>query len=266
MTDTFTRSHRGGDGSPLLLLHGFTDTWRTWELVLPALEREHDVLALTLAGHAGGPPMKGEISDRVLADAIEEAMNDVGWEAAHVAGNSLGGFLALQIAARGRARDVVAFAPAGGWAEGDKAVDESLAFFRSMQALLQAAAPHAEAILASAEGRRRATEFSATNFEHIPVDLLAHQMRGAAACGAALPLIEYAQREGWSLDAERIECPVRIVWGTADRVLVAPGASVRFREEWLPNAEFIELDGIGHCPQLDVPIEAAQLILDFTRD
>ncbi len=71
---TFTPSHRGGSGPPLLCLHGFTDTWRTWELVLPALERHHDVLALTLAGHAGGPPIEGEISDAVLADAVEAAM------------------------------------------------------------------------------------------------------------------------------------------------------------------------------------------------
>ena len=41
------------------LLHGFTDTWRTWELVLPALERRFEVLAPTLPGHAGGPPLGG---------------------------------------------------------------------------------------------------------------------------------------------------------------------------------------------------------------
>jgi hypothetical protein len=44
---TFTRSHRRGSGQPLVCLHGFTGTWRTWELVLPVLERHHDVLAPT---------------------------------------------------------------------------------------------------------------------------------------------------------------------------------------------------------------------------
>ena len=52
----FTPSHRGGSGPPLVCLHGFTDTWRTWELVLPVLERHHDVLAPTLLGHAVAPP------------------------------------------------------------------------------------------------------------------------------------------------------------------------------------------------------------------
>ncbi len=74
MTPSFASSHRAGSGSPLVCLHGFTDTWRTWELVLPALERHHDVLAPTLAGHAGGPPIEGEVSHSVLVDAAERAM------------------------------------------------------------------------------------------------------------------------------------------------------------------------------------------------
>ncbi len=53
MPVSFTPSHRGGSGTPMLCLHGFTGTWRMWELVLPALERHHDVLAPTLLGHAG---------------------------------------------------------------------------------------------------------------------------------------------------------------------------------------------------------------------
>ena len=118
-TRAFSASHRGGSGPPLVCLHGFMDTWRTWELVLPALERRHDVLAPTLAGHAGGPPLEGEPSGMLIADAVERAMDDAGFETAHLVGNSLGGFVALQLAARGRARSVVAFAPAGGWARGD---------------------------------------------------------------------------------------------------------------------------------------------------
>ena len=50
----FTPQHRGGSGPPLVCLHGFTDTWRTWELVLPALERSHDVLAPTLLATPAG--------------------------------------------------------------------------------------------------------------------------------------------------------------------------------------------------------------------
>jgi pimeloyl-ACP methyl ester carboxylesterase len=80
-----------------------------------------------------------------------------------------------------------------------------------------------------------------------------------------VPLIEYSKAHGWNLDPERIECPVRVVWGTGDRILRWPGSASRYREEWLPNADWVELDGVGHCPQLDAPLETAQLILEFAR-
>jgi pimeloyl-ACP methyl ester carboxylesterase len=262
----FTPLHRGGSGSPLVCLHGFTDTWRTWELVLPRLERHHDVLAPTLLGHAGGPPLNGEVSDAVLADAVERAMDDAGFETAHIVGNSLGGYLSLQLAARGRAESVVALAPAGGWARGDRSYADTLAYYTTMQELLTAAAPHAEAIVASPDGRRRATQYITTNYEHIPAELLAHLMRGAASCEAVVPMIEYASRAGWSLDAERIACPVRIVWGADDRLLPWPSAAARYRDDWLPHADWVELEGIGHCPQLDIPLETAELIVGWSSE
>ena len=86
----FTPSHRGGSGTPLVCLHGFLDSWRSWELVLPRLERRHDVLALTLAGHAGGPPSDGPLHGGVLADAVERALDAEGMETAHFAGSGLG--------------------------------------------------------------------------------------------------------------------------------------------------------------------------------
>jgi pimeloyl-ACP methyl ester carboxylesterase len=232
--------------------------------VLPELERHHEVLAPTLLGHAGGPPLRGEVSDAVIPDAIERAMDDTGFETAHIVGNSLGGYVALQLAARGRAESVVAFAPAGGWAEGDESLKETLGFQATMQAQLRAAAPHAEAIVASAAGRRAATQLIVTNFEHIPAELLAHQLRGVASCEAVLPMIEYAIHDGYGLDAGKITCPVRIVWGTDDKLLPWPSAAARFRDDWLPHADWVELEGIGHCPQLDIPLEAAQLIVGFT--
>jgi pimeloyl-ACP methyl ester carboxylesterase len=257
----FTASHRGGSGPPLVLVHGFTDTWRTWELVLAALEREHDVLAPTLPGHAGGPPLPEERRPGMLADAVEAAMDEAGFETAHVAGNSLGGHVALQLAERGRARSITAFAPAGGWAPGDDSWAESLEYFASIHRLIQDAAPHADAIMATPEGRRRATAYTAERFEHIPAELLAHQLRGAAAC-ETLVMSEYARRNGWPVDLAKVRCPVRMVWGTEDRLLRWPGAAARFREG-LWHADWVELDGVGHCPQLDVPVPAAQLILEF---
>ena len=91
------------------------------------------MLAPTLAGHAGGPPIEGEITDDALADGVERAMDEAGIATAHIVGNSLGGYIALQLAARGRAESVVALAPAGGWAAGDDAIGETMDFFVTMR-------------------------------------------------------------------------------------------------------------------------------------
>ena len=246
-----------------MLLHGFTDTWRTWELVLPALERRHDVLAPTLMGHAGGPPLADGPLDDALADAVERAMDDAGFETAHVAGNSLGGYLALQLATRGRARSVVALAPGGGWAEGDDSYLETLAQFETMHELVTRLAPRAEALVSTPDGRRRSAEQMAEHWEHIPPELLAHLMRGVAGCTGMGVMNDHARHKGWPLDPELVTCPVRIVWGTADRILAWPRAAARYRAMF-PHADWVELDGVGHAPQLDVPLEAAELILGFT--
>lgn len=247
----------------MVCLHGFMDTWRTWELVLPALERRHDVLAPTLAGHVGGPAFEDAVGQAGIVDAVEWAMDDAGFEAAHLVGNSLGGYVALQLAARGRATSVVALAPAGGWAKGDDLYPAITRRQAEMHRGLQSAALAAEALVSTLRGRRSVTEPTTVAFEHIPAELLAHQVRGVAACDA-LAMIDCALREGYDLDAEHVTCPVRIVWGMSDRLLPLPVSAVRYRRDWLPTADWIELDDVGHAPQLDVPLEAAQLILDFT--
>jgi pimeloyl-ACP methyl ester carboxylesterase len=248
----------------MVLLHGFTDTWRTWDLVRPQLEAEHDVLAITLPGHTGGP----ELSDDAVLDdliaGVESAMDEAGFETAHIVGNSLGGYLALHLAARGRAKTVVALAPAGGWAAGDPTANETLQHFLTVDQLVKAAEPHIDAVIATPEGRRMATAAISVNYEHFTPEQVEGLMRGAAGCMVVTQLVDYITEAGWTLDAERITCPVRVVWGTDDQLLKWPGAAARFRDDWLPNADWVVLDHVGHCIQLDVPTEAAQLILGFT--
>ena len=251
--------------TPLLLIHGFVDGPCTWDLVRPALERQHDVLAPALVGHAGGPPLTGELTRDTLTDALERAMDEAGFETAHIAGNSLGGYLALQLATRGRARSVVALAPGGGWARGDESYKETLDFFPELVEQVRAIAPHADRYLTTSQGKRRATLYTTVNYEHIPAELLARQTRAVAACEGVVAMSEFAKRAGYALDAEKIECPVRVVWGTEDKLLPWPSTARRYLDEWLPNADWVELDGVGHCPQLDVPLETAQLILGFTQ-
>ena len=96
------------------------------------------------------------------------------------------------------------------------------------------------------------------------MELLTHQLTGVASCHEGQRMIDHARGEDWELDAGKIDCPVRMFWATEDRLLPWPSAAERYRSELLPQADWVELDGIGHCPQLDVPTETAQLILGFT--
>ncbi|MEA2171780.1 MAG: hypothetical protein QOF76_5080 [Solirubrobacteraceae bacterium] len=217
------------------------DTWRTWELVLPALQRHHDVFAPTLAGHAGGPPLT-TLTEDTLADAVEEAMDAAGLATAAFAGNSLGGYLALRLAERGRATAVVALAPAGGWKPGD---------------------PHVQDVIARQRRREISTRDIVCDPSAIPPELLAHIGAGVAACPEVDRLTEAATTLPWTVHPDRITCPTRFVWGLEDRLLPYPAAATRYRA-WFPTADWVELDGVGHSPQLDTPLETAQLILGFT--
>lgn len=74
--------------------------------------------------------------------------------------------------------------------------------------------------------------------------------------------IDRALADRWPLDPARVVCPLRFVWGLADQILPWPSAAARYRG-WFPTADWVELAGVGHCPQLDVPFETAELILGF---
>ncbi len=125
--------------------------------------------------------------------------------------------------------------------------------------------PSLHAVEQRVEGRRRATALVVEHADHIPADLIAHLALGTAAAAPSLTsLLDHAAHAQWELDAARVDVPVRIVWGTADKLLPWPSAAVRYRTEWLPHADWVELEGVGHAPQLDVPLETAQLILGVT--
>jgi pimeloyl-ACP methyl ester carboxylesterase len=242
---------------PLLLLHGLMDAPCTWDLVRPLLGRDRELLAPALPGHLGGPPLAAIGGPLHVVDHLERLLDEAGIDAVDVAGNSLGGYLALRLAERGRATSVVALAPGGGWAPGDPAREEVLALQRRIHRTLQRGGDLVAAV-ATPAGRRRVTRYLTVRYEHIPEALLLEQLVAASRCDLA-PFVEAALEHGWPLDAEKVTCPVRVVWGTADALLAWPGAAARYRE-LLPQADWVELDDVGHAPQLDVPLETAELI------
>ena len=110
------------DNSALVLLHGILMSGNASQDVVPLLSNHHQVYTPTAAGHRGGPPVPrrpATVSD--LVDAAERYLDERGLERPHLAGLSLGGWIAIELARRGRAATVCALAPAGFWSTGDSA-------------------------------------------------------------------------------------------------------------------------------------------------
>lgn len=264
MTD-FSASYRGGSGEPLVLIHGFTGTWEMWEPVIAPLEEHYDVFIPTLPLHAGGPAIEGKPNVDVLLEGAEALLDEAGIETAHIVGNSLGGYAALRLASRGRARTVNALAPAGGWAEGDPVVGQTMDFFQNMQPMVVAAAENIDDVVATPEGRAIAVQFLTEHPEVLSSDVIKRIVLGAAGCADAIALAEMGRSTDWGFDLSAIDCPTRIVWGTEDKILAWNGAAVRY-QEGLPDADWVILEGVGHCPMLDVPEETVKLIREFAVD
>jgi pimeloyl-ACP methyl ester carboxylesterase len=257
--------HRAGTGEPLVLVHGFSGTWRIWDPVLPALEQRHDVLAITLLGHHDGAPFPpgATVTFDALVDGVERDMDDAGLETAHVVGNSLGGWIALELGRRGRARSVVALAPGGGWDHGSREQRRLERLFRRTHHALHWIAPRADRLVRRPRARALLLRDLVAHPERVTPAAAEAIIRGAAECPAYLDVVDAIKRDGPPKDLSGIEVTVRIAWGTRDRILPLHRYSYRLRQ-MLPDAEFTELRGLGHVPMSDDPAATARTILEVT--
>src|ERR1700759_1694837 len=107
--------HRAGRGEPLVLIHGLGSRWQMWQPVMDALSAHHEVVALDLPGFgASAMPAPGTPpGPESLTTLVEGFLSSVGIVSPHVAGNSLGGLIALQLARRSAVRSATAISPAG---------------------------------------------------------------------------------------------------------------------------------------------------------
>jgi pimeloyl-ACP methyl ester carboxylesterase len=244
-----------------VLLHGIGSCWQVWQPVLPALEGEHDVLALSLPGYGKSPPVKGEPTVPRLVDAVEEAMDAVGFETAHVAGNSLGGWISGELAARGRVRSAVALSPAGLWTRKELAYSTRL--LRAGRAGVKLIAPYVSSIARTAAGRRMLWSMARARPERLDAESAAHEVHvllESPSFDATLDWIAHGQEMPRGLD--RVSCPFRVAWGTLDLIL-PPRQGPRWARI-VPGAELVSLRGLGHLPMSDDPDLVARTILEVT--
>jgi len=253
---------RTGHGEPLLLLHGIGHHRQAWDPVIPVLAAERDVISVDLPGFGGSPALPEELrhdlpTTTAVLGALCEALKI---ERPHVAGNSLGGLLALELGRTGLARSVTALSPAGFWTRGEQRY--AFAVLLTMRAAARRMpVPVVERLSRTAVGRAALTS---TVYAHpgrrAPEAVVADTLALARATG-----FERTLRAGSDVlftdDVPGI--PVTVAWGSKDRLLL-PRQGVRAKRI-LPRARLVRLPGCGHVPMNDDPALVARVILDGSR-
>jgi len=251
--------HRAGSGAPLVLIHGIGSQWQMWEPVLDRLTGVREVIAIDLPGFGASPmpPAGTPAGPQSLVSLVIESLNEMGVRAPHVAGNSLGGLIALELARRGQVRSATALSPAG-FANRPESWQAHVSLALGVRTA-RLIAPHADRLMGPAAGRTAALNLFLAHPSRISPSQAAHALRalaGAAWFDATLPTIAHRSfRNGAG-----IEVPVTIAWGDKDRVL--PPRQAR-RASWaVPSARMVTLYDCGHVPTYDDPEQVAQIMLE----
>ena len=250
---------RHGAGPPLVLLHGVGHRRQAWQSVIGLLAPHRTVIAVDLPGHGESPPLTlaGRRPVPAIAEELFAFFGELGLHRPHVAGNSLGGALALVAGARGRAATVTALSPAGFWAR-DWEFGYAKAVFVAAELFGAAARPLVPALARRAFGRA----IIDGGFVARPSLMPAGQAAGdALAFLRARDTVSAILADSVSF-TEPVpgDVPVTIAWGAKDRILRPRQALVALGQ--LPGARFVLLPGCGHVPMTDDPALVAKVLLD----
>ena len=240
---------RRGSGPTLLLLHPLGADRQMWEPVLDRLAAERDVVAVDMPGFGGSPPLGhgATPTPAALAHAIVSGLAGVVDPPFHVAGNSLGGWVALELGLSGRARNVVAIAPAGLWPE-PLPPRRALARTAARIALPFAGLPARVPAL-----RRIVMAGFVAHPERMPARAVRDLIR-AYALAPGFAEVNAAMRANAFSGLGRIPVPVTLAWPEHDRIVS------RLRQP-PPNVRTVILRDAGHLPMWDDPQLVAELLL-----
>ncbi|GAA3029131.1 alpha/beta fold hydrolase [Streptomyces glomeratus] len=253
---------RVGSGEPLLLLHGIGHHRQAWDPVVDILATERDVIAVDLPGFGASPALPDGVGYDLasVVPALGALCEALGVDRPHVAGNSLGGLLALELGREKLVRSVTALAPAGFWTQAERRYAFTL-LLAMRQAARAMPPPLVERLSRTAAGRAVLTStIYARPGRRSPEAVVAETLALARAEGFAATL-----RQGTTVrfTQDVPGLPVTVAWGTRDRILVRR-QGVRAKQ-LIPGARLVRLPGCGHVPMNDDPALVARVILDGSR-
>jgi pimeloyl-ACP methyl ester carboxylesterase len=251
-----------GSGPPLVLLHGTGSHRGMWDPVVGALARERRVIAVDLPGFAGSAAEPVEPSPAGLTTYFERWFAEQGLDRPHVAGNSLGGGVALELARRGAAASATALSPIGFWTPRELVFAQRS--LRAARAIVRRLRPAIPALTRPAAGRVALfSQIYGRPWRLPPVD--AQAAVDAFLDGPAFDaVLEASGHYRFGAADELRGVPVTVAWGTRDALLIPRQA--RRARRLLPWAQHVALRGCGHVPCHDDPEAVAAVLLAGSRD
>jgi len=250
--------HREGEGPPLILLHGVGHHWQAWQPVIERLSPRFDVIACDLPGFGASAPLPSTMEPTVTshADAFEWFLAELGLERPHVAGNSMGGAIALELARRKAVGSVTAFSPAGFWTGPERRFTQlSLLALAGTPALLR------PAVAAAARTRAGRVALFSQNFGYptrLPAEEAVATLRDAWASPVLADTLKAFDSYTFGRPEQLRQTPVTIAWGRRDRLLPYRLQAPRARA-MMPWATHVTL-GAGHVPFFDDPAACAAAV------
>ncbi|GAA2213464.1 alpha/beta fold hydrolase [Nonomuraea monospora] len=248
---------RKGAGPPLVLLHGLGAMRDAWNPVIPALAERFDVVAVDLPGFGESEPLPERIEPlpAALAAIVADFLRGLGIDSPHLAGHSLGGWVALELAAIRPAASLTLVSPAGLW-RGDTPLYQRISL-----RMIRWGAEHATGLLSRLVDFRLGRVLVLGQTHARPLRVTPGQARASIEAmgrcpGFAATLQATARRR--YLAGAPLGVPTTVAFGSRD-LLLLPGVA-RHLDELPPDVRVGSLPGCGHVCMSDDPDAVAALI------
>jgi pimeloyl-ACP methyl ester carboxylesterase len=252
----------GGDGPPLLFIHGLGGVWQNWLPTIPAFMRTHRCVAFDLPGFGQSEMPRGELSIPSFAETADQVCAELAIDGPVVIGNSMGGFVGAELAVSFPTRvEKLVLVSAAGLSTEYVTREPVLAVARAWAALTTRAGAQADTVVRRPRLRRAALQAVVRYPERLSVPMTTELVRGAGSPGfnaAFRALLSYSFRD----KLERIKVPVLIVWGRND-ILVPVEDAEMFEHLIGENARSVVFDDTGHLAMIERPERFNELVAGF---
>jgi pimeloyl-ACP methyl ester carboxylesterase len=256
---------------PLVFVHGLSGSWPNWLEQLPVFAAQRRVVTLDLPGFGHSPMPAEQISIAGYARLLDRLLGELGIDAAVLVGNSMGGFIAaeLAIAFPQRVERLVLVSAAGisTTAQAQPGTVRVVPALRRLERVLAMSgawvASRSDTVARRARLREALLNVVVRHPDRLPPALAAEQLRGAGKPGFLQGLqavLDYDIRER----LPEIACPTLIVWGDGDRLITVRDADVF--AELIPNSRKVVFADTGHMAMLERPAEFNALLADFLAE